>query len=277
VAEIRVPLRRRGDATLLDVESEREADDGSLETRTPSGSRPRRIAARAAIIVGAWLVCAAIWVQQSYFYLLVRHRLDTASWSDVIRFDVSNAALWILLTPVVLSVVPRVHDRFTGVTRRVAAHVVLAIFATLLHVELLRRITAPGASLFSSTYRTNFVVDLAVYLVLAAIALRTSLESWVRARDASSEELARQLSALEARATTLQAVPSALLAAIDRIADGVGRDAALTETRLARLGDYLRAALETTDDEGTTPERRRRLEHATAELSATGVSLAAAG
>ena len=277
VAEIRVPLRRRGDATLLDVESEREADDGSLETRTPSGSRPRRIAARAAIIVGAWLVCAAIWVQQSYFYLLVRHRLDTASWSDVIRFDVSNAALWILLTPVVLSVVPRVHDRFTGVAGRVAAHVVLAIFATLLHVELLRRITAPGASLFSSTYRTNFVVDLAVYLVLAAIALRTSLESWVRARDASSEELARQLSALEARATTLQAVPSALLAAIDRIADGVGRDAALTETRLARLGDYLRAALETTDDEGTTPERRRRLEHATAELSATGVSLAAAG
>lgn len=86
----------------------------------------------------------------------------------------------------------------------------------------------------------------------------------------------RQLATLEARATALQTVPSALLAAIDRIAEDVGRDAALTERQLARLGDYLRAALETTDDDGTTPERRRRLDSAAAELRATGVSLAEA-
>jgi hypothetical protein len=99
----------------------------------------------------------------------------------------------------------------------------------------------------------------------------------VRARDANAADLARQLSALEARATALQTVPSALLEAIDRIAENVGRDAALTERQLARLGDYLRAALEATDDDGTTPERRRRLDLATAELRATGVTLAVAG
>jgi hypothetical protein len=184
-----------------------------------------------------------------------------------------------MLTPVVLWLVPRVHDRIGNTWGRVMVHAAAAIVVTLLHVDLLRALTAPSgaAGMFSSTYRTNFVVDLAVYLVLVAIASRASLEAWVRARDVASEELERQLTTLEARATTLQAVPSALLAAIDRIADGVSRDAALTETRLARLGDYLRAALETTDDEGTTPERRRRLDHATAELSASGVSVAAAG
>ena len=277
VAEIRVPVRRRGDPTILDVETAHSGEEDLTEPRPAPASPTRRVASRAAIIVGAWLVCAAVWVQQSYFYLLVRHRLDTASWADVIRFDVSNAALWMLLTPIVLWIVPWLNDRIGSRWARVAAHAGVAVGITLVQVDLLRRFTAPRAALFSSTYRTNFVVDLAVYLVLVAIASRASLEAWVRARDASSEALARQLAALEARATTLQAVPAALLAAIDRIADDVGRDSALTETQLARLGDYLRAALETTDDEGTTPERRRRLDHATAELRASGVSLAAAG
>jgi len=277
VAEIRVPVRRRGDATLLDAEPESEGDGGSLEsTRTPA-SRARLLANQAAVVVGAWLLCAAVWVQQSYFYLLLRHRLDTASWSDVIRFDVSNAALWMILTPIVLWIVPRLHSAVSGAWSRAAAHATLAVVLTVVHVELLRRITAPNTALFSSTYRTNFVVDLAVYLVLAAIASRASLAAWVRARDASAEALARQLSALEARATALQTVPSALLEAIDRIAENVGRDAALTERQLARLGDYLRAALESTDDDGATPERRRRLDAATAELRASGVSLVGAG
>ncbi|HEV8216062.1 MAG TPA: histidine kinase [Gemmatimonadaceae bacterium] len=277
VAEIRVPVRRRGDPTLFETEPEQDSDGGSLESPRTPPARSRRVANQAAIVVGAWLLCAAVWVQQSYFYLLVRQRLNTASWSDVIRFDVSNAALWMMLTPVVLWIVPRVHKLAHGAWPRAAAHATLAVGLTMLHVDLLRSITAPNTALFSSTYRTNFVVDLAVYLVLAAIASRASLAAWVRARDANAADLARQLSALEARATALQTVPSALLEAIDRIAENVGRDAALTERQLARLGDYLRAALEATDDDGTTPERRRRLDLATAELRATGVTLAVAG
>jgi hypothetical protein len=142
-------------------------------------------------------------------------------------------------------------------------------------VDLLRRLTAPASALFSATYRTNFVVDLAVYLVLVAIASRASLAAWVRAHDESAQDLARQLASLEARATALQAAPQALLAAIDRIAEDVGRDAALTERQLARLGDYLRASLEATDDVGATPERRRRLDVAAAELRAIGIPLVA--
>ncbi len=279
VAEIRVPVRRRGDANLLDLDRAAEGVDESTPVGRPPRSRARVLATRGAIIAAAWLVCAVIWVQQSYFYLLLRHRLEAASWSDLIRFDVSNAALWMVLTPVVLWIIARLN-RVLGnmsVGARIAAHGGLAIVVTIAHVDLLRRLTAQSAPLFSSTFRTNFVVDLAVYLVLVSIVSRNALETWVRARDESAEDLARQLSTLEARASSLQMVPSALLQAIDRIAEGVGHDAALTERQLARLGDYLRAALETTDDDGTNPSRRRRLESAAAELRASGVSLAAAG
>src|SRR4029079_14379582 len=53
VAEIRVPVRRRGDATLLDAEPESESDTGSLEsTRTPA-SRARLVANQGGARVGA--------------------------------------------------------------------------------------------------------------------------------------------------------------------------------------------------------------------------------
>ncbi len=276
VAEIRVPVRRRGDANLLVAEHELDADDGSIATPAPSASRPRVAATRAAIIGGAWLTCAAVWAQQSYFYLFLRHRLDASSWSEIIRFDGSNAGLWMILTPAVLWIVPRLHDRVASAWARAVTHAVLAILVTLLHVELLRRLTAPGSALFSSIYRTNFIVDLVVYFVLVAIASRASLAAWIRARDESAEDLSRQLATLEARASALQTVPSALLTAVDRIAENIGRDEEVTERQLARLGDYLRAALDTTSDDGTTPERRRRLDNAAAELRASGVSLAAA-
>jgi hypothetical protein len=279
VAELRVPIRRREDAISRAVEQAGEGDEESIPVVQLHRSRTRTLARRGVIIAAAWLVCAVIWVQQSYFYLLLRHRLETASWSDLVRFDAFNAAIWMLLTPLVLWIIARANAvlQTSSAWLRVAGHAALAIVVTIVHVDLLRRVTRQSAPLFSSTFRTNFVVDLAVYLVLVAIASRAALEAWVRARDASAEDLTRQLSALEARASALQKIPSALLEAIDRIESTVGRDAALTERQLARLGDYLRAALETTDDDEMNPERRRRLENATAELRATGVALAVAG
>jgi len=277
VAEIRVPVRRRGDASLIELEPANAAEPETVPARQPTLSRTRLLARRGAIIAGAWVACAAIWVQQSYFYLLLRHRLETPSWSSGIKFDVFNAALWMVFTPFVLWMIARVNGIITNAPARTAAHAALAVVVTLVQVDLLRRVTSPDTALFSSMYRTNFVVGLAVYLVLVAVASRASLEAWVRARDVSAEDVARQLSALEARALALQTVPAALLEAIDRIAESVGRDAALTERQLARLGDYLRAALESTDDDAANPERRRRLESATAELRASGVALAVTG
>jgi len=44
----------------------------------------------------------------------------------------------------------------------------------------------------------------------------------------------------------------------------------LTERQLTRLGDYLRLALECTDERGITPERERALDSAVAALRDSG-------
>ena len=58
----------------------------------------------------------------------------------------------------------------------------------------------------------------------------------------------------------LQAIPPVLLQSLDGIAETVRRDPQLTERQLTRLADYLRLALECTDERGMTPERERALE-----------------
>ena len=57
----------------------------------------------------------------------------------------------------------------------------------------------------------------------------------------------------------VQEIPPILLRSLDGIADGIGRDSSLTERQLTRLADYLRLALECTDERGITPERERAL------------------
>jgi hypothetical protein len=68
----------------------------------------------------------------------------------------------------------------------------------------------------------------------------------------------------------VQEIPPILLRALDGIADGIGRDSSLTERQLTRLGDYLRLALECTDERGITPERERALHAAVVELQMIG-------
>jgi hypothetical protein len=50
----------------------------------------------------------------------------------------------------------------------------------------------------------------------------------------------------------------------------MGRDPAQTERQLMRLADYLRLALECTDERGVTPERERALDAAVDELQSIG-------
>ena len=61
-----------------------------------------------------------------------------------------------------------------------------------------------------------------------------------------------------------------LLRSLDGIAETARRDPALTEQQLTRLADYLRLALESTDERGMTPDRERALESAVAALRDSG-------
>ena len=121
-----------------------------------------------------------------------------------------------------------------------------------------------------SEWQLTLIVGFVIYLVLAAIGHRGVLLEWLRAREAASMDLTAAVAAAQARAAKLQAIPPVLLRSLDGIAETVRHDPALTETQLTRLADYLRLALESTDERGMTADRERALEAAVAALRDSG-------
>jgi LytS/YehU family sensor histidine kinase len=103
-----------------------------------------------------------------------------------------------------------------------------------------------------------------------AVGHRGILIEWLRTREIAAAALHAELADAQQRAAKLQSVPPILLQSLDGIAETVRRDADLTGRQLTRLADYLRVALECSDDRGVTPERELALEAAVAALRQTG-------
>jgi len=146
----------------------------------------------------------------------------------------------------------------------------LATATTMLHVFVWQRLTAPQTPMLSPAFTSTFVVDFVLFFVLVAIGHRGVLMEWLRSREAAAAELHIEVTDARQRAAKLQSVPPILLRSLDGIAETVRGDAALTERQLMRLADYLRVALECSDERGVTPERELALDAAVAALSQTG-------
>jgi sensor histidine kinase YesM len=267
-AEVRVPRARRTPASTdgAAADSRRESEPGA-----PSSLRiPRILTHPAARLALVWSVCAGIWIQQSYIYLLVRHRLDQTTWRSLVGFDLTNAFLWALLTPLVLRGVRRFSVRRPRALLRVLALAGAGLVVTVVHIELLRLLTRQSAPLWSSTFLSNLIVDLGIFGVLVVIAHRAVLAEWLREREADTSALEHELALANDRSAELRRIPPILLQALDGIAATVRQDPATTERQLARLADYLRVALECADPQGVTHDRRRRLDAAAAALRDSG-------
>lgn len=268
VAELRLPARRRGDATLDSIAAARvEPQLGEVfhSIRVPAVLRRPGVA-----IALTWLVAGLLWTQQSYLYLGIRGRLNGATWIDIAKGDMLSAAIWALLTPIVLRFTRVVPLRRTRVAWRLGAYVVFAVAAVVVHNLIWQRIHSPQTPLFAAAYEMSFVVGFIIVLVLFATGHRDQLFAWLRARETDTERLRAELAAARTRATKVQEIPPVLLRSLDGIADGVGRDTSLTERQLTRLADYLRLALECSDERGITPDRERALHAAVVELQTIG-------
>jgi sensor histidine kinase YesM len=267
-AEVRVPRARRTPASADGAAADSLHDS---EPGAPSSPRiPRILTHPAARLALVWSVCAGIWIQQSYIYLLVRHRLDQTTWRSLVGFDLTNAFLWALLTPLVLSGVRRFPVRRPRALLRVLALAAAGLVVTVVHIELLRLLTRQSAPLWSSTYLSNLIVDLGIFGVLVVIAHHAVLAEWLREREADTSALEHKLALANDRSAELRRIPPILLQSLDGIAATVRHDPATTERQLARLADYLRVALECADPQGVTHDRRRRLDAAAAALRDSG-------
>lgn len=268
IAELTIPARRR-DGQHLAAEPDSSPvsiNDADLRVlHVPRALRNPYVA-----IAMTWLLCGLVWTQQSFVYLQMRGKLGNASWTSIARNDITSAFVWALLTPLVLAVVRRFPVRGDHLVVRAFAMLLGGVVTTTLHVALVQRLTNRVGPLLAPEWQLMLIVGFAIYLVLAAIGHRGVLLDWLKARDAIAQDLTAAVAAAQARNAKLQAIPPVLLRSLDGIAETVRHDAALTETQLTRLADYLRLALESTDARGLTPERERALESAVAALRESG-------
>jgi hypothetical protein len=268
IAELTIPVRRRDDQeATLDAESA-PISIGDTDLRAP---RVPRLFRNPVVSIGVtWLLCGLVWTQQSFVFLAMRGRLGNSSWLSIARNDMSSALVWALLTPLVIAGAKRFPIRPNRLPLRVAGFLLAGALTTTIHVALLQRLTNRVGPLLASEWQLTLIVGFVIYLVLVAIGHRGVLLEWLRAREAASMDLTAAVAAAQARAAKLQAIPPVLLRSLDGIAETVRRDPALTETQLTRLADYLRLALESTDERGMTSDRERALEAAVAALRDSG-------
>jgi hypothetical protein len=268
IAELRIPARRRGEVgadPIIATRVEPQLGDVFHAIRTPAFLRRPGVA-----IALTWLVAGLVWTQQSYLYASIRGRLNGATWIDIARGDMLSAAIWALLTPIVLRFTRVVPLRPGQIAARFGAYLGFAVGAVVIHNLIWQRIHSPQTPLFAAVYEMSFVVGFIIVLVLFAAGHREQLFAWLRAREREADRLRAELAAARSRATKVQEIPPVLLRSLDGIADGVGRDTSLTERQLTRLADYLRLALECSDERGITPERERALNAAVTELQTIG-------
>jgi sensor histidine kinase YesM len=270
IAELRIPARRR-EAGSADDAPARDDADTSITNET---LRPLRVPAwlrHPAVAIGlSWLVCGMLWTQQSFIYLMLRNRLGESSWLSIARTDLLSALIWAVLTPIVLFIAARFPLRGSHVVARLLAYAGLAPTVTLLHVFTWQRLTSPQTPILSAAFTSTFAVDFVVFCLLVAVGHRGLLIEWLRTREAAAASLRVELTDAQQRAAKLQSVPPILMRSLDGIAESARRDPALTERQLTRLADYLRIALECSDDRGVTPERELALADAVAALGRTG-------
>jgi len=270
VAELTIPVRRRHqNVAPQSFGHEDHATAVYEETELRVLQVPALFRRPVVAITTIWFMCGLIWTQQSVMFQTLRHRPSDA-WLSIARHDMISAAIWALLTPVVLGLAKLYPIRRSGVVLRAIAYVVAGGVTTFIHAAAWQRIASPELPLLSRAWQPTFVVDFVIYCVLVAIGHRGVLSAWLRSREEAAAALGVELVAAQTRAAKLQAIPPVLRQSLDGIAKTVRRDPQLTERQLTRLGDYLRLALECTDERGITPERERALDSAVAALRDSG-------
>lgn len=269
VAELRVPARKRDEAAVV---VDAAAPTISIADTDVRALRMPRVLKHPAIAIPvAWFACGLVWTQQSYVYQTLRNRMGDSTWWTLARNDLTSAFVWAMFTPIVLTVAKRFPINREHFIIRGSMYFIGAIAAAVSQIVLLQHLTDRWTGeLFNPIWQMNYLVNFAIFFVLTAIGHRGVLLDWLRAREAASLALTTELAAAQARATKLQAIPPVLLRSLDGIADTAKRDPGLTERQLTRLADYLRLALECTDEKGMTPDRERALESAVAALRESG-------
>jgi hypothetical protein len=267
VAELTLAARRPVDLAMEPSAPEDESGARASGGPREVGHTKPRPAAAATLGIVIWAVAGVLWTFQSFAYLRIRGRMGHYTFLSIFRHDMAAVLGWACLTPLVFAATSRFSLTHAQLVSRVPAYLLGTASLAVLHAFVLGRIFYPELALWSAENTNTFVLNFLILAVLVSIGHRRQLAEWIRERERASEALSSELEAARERAARLQSIPPVVLNALERaihavsIAPSPGR----TEQLLARLADYLRVAIECSDDEGLTESRQqsltRSLEH----------------
>ena len=272
VAEVALPARRATEhaprAAVLPDEAIDHGPNESLPQAWPTSESSR--SARVARALAIWIVCGLLWTVQSYAYLKIRNRLGQYTLFTLARQDVTVALLWAAIAPLVMVATARFALTTERRLPRAAAYLLGMAGVAVGHQALLGIIFTPAAQLWSAANTNIFILNFLILAVLVALGHRRQLTEWMRERALNAAVLSSELEAARLRAARLQEIPPAVLKALDRVIETVSARPApsprRTEQLLARLGDYLRVAIECSDEEGITASREQSLARSLAQF-----------
>jgi len=273
VAEVTLPIRRGVDVAASPIAA--PLHDDLSETPNVSGDvdrfatiAPHNRLRRAAIFTGIWAICGLLWTAQSYAYLRIRDRLGSYTLLSLTVHDVGAALLWAAIAPIVFAASARVPLTRSRLASRVPLYLVGSAALAIGHAAVLMRIFTPKLPFWSAANTNTFVLNILIISVLIGIGHRRQLIDWMREREHLAAQLSVELHAARERASRLQTIPPVVLSALDRVIAAVSATPSprRTEQLLARLGDYLRVAIECSDEQGVTGAREQSLARALAQL-----------
>jgi len=265
VAELIVPLRRVTDAattdthaTPLDELSDGMSNSAAAHQLDYAAVSMTRRTLRALTI---WIMCGALWTFQSYAYLRIRNRLSESTFWTLAVHDMAAALLWALIAPAIFVATSRFPLTRPRLILRALAYVTGVVLIAVGHVAILGWLFRPQVRLWSSYNTNSFVLNLLIVAVLVAIGHRRQLGEWMRQRARDETMLSAELRTARRRASRMQEIPPVVLSALDRVIAAVADDPSphRTEQLLARLGDYLRVAIECSDEAGITASGEQSL------------------
>lgn len=260
IAELRIPIRTRPRASQSEGSFVQSAPMQPQATSARPLRIPRLFRRPWVAIAAAWVVFGLLWTQQSISYFTLLHWRP--SWFTLMRVNMAAAVVWALMTPAVLGLSRAVSMRWRSTKIRALVLIPAAFCAALVHVAGVRALARDPVPLFNEAWQSLFVIDFVIFFVLTSLGHRILLLNWLQERETEATALTAELAAAEAQAKKVRGMPAILLNCLESIAETVARDPAATEKQLTRLADYLRIALQRTDERGVTPAREETLDTA---------------
>ncbi|HJU72827.1 MAG TPA: histidine kinase [Gemmatimonadaceae bacterium] len=196
-----------------------------------------------------------LWSAQQSVLLTIVSGRTVDSWLQPLGLQMSTAAFWALLTPLIMITTRVIRDRVLRRSLWIATHIG---FFLIVHVidsaaySLLTQLFSPNPRPFVQLVFSLTTFNMVTYGMIAVVTTALDYQDALRERGLREARLEAQLASAQFQALRAQLHPHFLFNALNAISALIHKDANRAERMLARLSELLRLAI----DSATTPEVR---------------------